>query len=177
MPLNIHLINTYRAPSELFVDGDVLLSQEGTTQGNPLVMLMYAVATIPLIRKLKDSVNEVYLMWYADNASGAGKLHELREWWDQINIAGPNFGYFTNASKTWLVTKEDYLAVAAVAFADTDMKVTSDGRPYLRVALGKEGYIQSFVSNKVQQWAGELEQLAMITRSQPHAAHAAFTHG
>ena len=171
------LINTYRAPSELFVDGDVLLSQEGTTQGDPLAMPMYALATIPLIRKLKDSVNEVYQVWYADDASGAGKIHELREWWDQINIAGPKFGYFTNASKTWLVTKEDHLADAMVAFTDTDVKVTSDGRPYLGVALGKEEYIQSFVLNKVQQWAGELEQLAKIARSQPHAAHAAFTHG
>ena len=30
------LINTYRAPSELYVHGDVLLSREGTTQGDPL---------------------------------------------------------------------------------------------------------------------------------------------
>ena len=30
------LINTYRALSELFVDGDVFLSQGGTTQGDPL---------------------------------------------------------------------------------------------------------------------------------------------
>ena len=39
------LINTYRAPTELFVDGDTLLSQEGTTQGDPLAMPMYALAT------------------------------------------------------------------------------------------------------------------------------------
>ncbi len=32
------LINTYRAPSELFIDGEVLLSREGTTQGDPLAM-------------------------------------------------------------------------------------------------------------------------------------------
>ena len=104
------LINTYRAPSELFVDGDVLLSQEGMTQGDPLAMPMYALATILLIRKLKDSVNEVYQVWYADDASGAGKIHKLRKWWDQIDLARPKFGYFTNASKTWFVTKEDYLA-------------------------------------------------------------------
>lgn len=41
------LINTYRTPSELYVDGNVLLSQEGTTQGDPLAMPMYALATIP----------------------------------------------------------------------------------------------------------------------------------
>ena len=171
------LINTYRAPSELFVDGDVLLSREGTTQGDPLAMPMYALATIPFIRKLKDRVNDVSQVWYADDASGAGKLHRLREWWDQINTLGPKFGYFTNASKTWLVTKEDYLSAASAAFADTGVKVTSEGRPYLGAALGTEEYMKAFVADKVQQWAGELEQLATIARSQPHAAHAAFTHG
>ena len=35
-----------------------------------------------------------------------------------------------------------------------------------------------FVADKVQQWVGELEhvQLATIAYTQPHAAHAAFTH-
>ena len=32
------LINNYRAPSELYIDGDVLLSCERTTQGDPLAM-------------------------------------------------------------------------------------------------------------------------------------------
>ena len=109
------LINTYRAPLELYVDGDVLLSREGTTQGDPLAMPMYALATIPLIRNLRDSVS--------------------------------------------------------------DVKVTSEGRPYLEAALDTEEYIHEFVTNKVQQWARELEQLATIVRSQPHAAHAAFTNG
>ena len=49
-PLSTILINTYRAPTELFVDGDTILSQEGTTQGDPLAMPMYALATIPLIQ-------------------------------------------------------------------------------------------------------------------------------
>ena len=53
------LINTYRAPSELYVDGDVLFSQEGTTQGDLLAMPMYTLATIPLIKKLKSNVNDV----------------------------------------------------------------------------------------------------------------------
>ena len=43
------LPNTYRKPSELFVDGQVLRSEEGTTQSDPLAMPMYALATISLI--------------------------------------------------------------------------------------------------------------------------------
>ena len=113
------LINTYRAPSELYVDGDVLLSREGTTQGDPLAMPMYALATIPLIRNLKNSVSDISQVWYADDASGAGKITRLCEWWDQLNALGPKFGYFTNASKTWLVTKENCLSTAANIFTDT----------------------------------------------------------
>ena len=30
------LINTYRSPTELFADGSTILSQEGTSQGDPL---------------------------------------------------------------------------------------------------------------------------------------------
>ena len=171
------LINTYRAPSQLYVDGDVLLSQEGTTQGDPLAMPMYALATIPLIRKLKNNVNDVKQVWYADDASGAGKINRLHEWWDLINTEGPKYGYFTNANKTWLVSKEECLLTAAAVFADTGVKVTSEGRPYLGTALGTEEYIQMFVRDKVLQWIGELEQLATIAHSQPHAAYTAFTHG
>ena len=45
------LINTYRDPACLFVDGDVLYSEEGTTQGDPLAIPLYALATVPLIKK------------------------------------------------------------------------------------------------------------------------------
>ena len=34
------LINTYRSKSELFINGETILSREGTTQGDPLAMAM-----------------------------------------------------------------------------------------------------------------------------------------
>ena len=78
---------------------------------------------------------------------------------------------------TWLVTKEDCLSRAAAAFADINVKVTSEGRPYLEAALGTKEYIQKFVSDRVQQWAEELDQLATIAHTQPHVAHAEMIHG
>ena len=68
-PLATTLINTYRNSSELFIDGEVILSQEGTTQGNPpLAMPFYALATIPLIEKLISARS----VWYADDAAAFG---------------------------------------------------------------------------------------------------------
>ena len=47
------LINCYRFNVQLFIDNDSLSSEEGTTQGDPLAMAMYALGVLPLIRDLK----------------------------------------------------------------------------------------------------------------------------
>ena len=41
------LINSYRSAAALYIAGDMLLSKEGTTQGDPLTIPMYALATLP----------------------------------------------------------------------------------------------------------------------------------
>ena len=76
-PLTTVLINSYRTEAYLFVDGDVIKSREGTIQGDPLVMPMYAIATIPMIKRLNATVNQV---WYADNAAGMGQIDQTRSW-------------------------------------------------------------------------------------------------
>ncbi len=121
------LMNTYRGPSELFIDGEVIYSQEGITQGDPLAMPMYAVATLPLIKRLPKSATQV---WYADDGSALGTVTNLREWWDELARLGPGYGYFPNPSKTWLDTKEDCHSNAVAAFEGTNINVTSSGRPY-----------------------------------------------
>ena len=112
------LINTYRKPSHLYMDGSTLLSQEGTTQGDPLAMSMYAIGIIPLIQKVSCGVKQV---WYADDATAAGQLKPIRQWWDNLHGLGPNFGYFVNSSKTTLIVKEHHLAEAMKVFENTNI--------------------------------------------------------
>ena len=77
------LINTYREDVQHFIDGKVLLSQKGTTQGDPLAMAMYAVAITPLIHHLEG--REIRQVWFADDGTMGGNLTHLKMWWDNIS--------------------------------------------------------------------------------------------
>ena len=99
------LINTYRVPVYLLVaGGGRLVSKEGTTQGDPLAMGMYALGIQPLLNRLEGLARQV---WCTDDATGAGSLAQVRDWWSGIVTHGPAYGFEANANKTWLIVKED----------------------------------------------------------------------
>ena len=80
-----YVINTYRAPARLFVvGGSELKSAEGTTQGDPLAMSMYAISLQPLLHNRSTAKQ----CWFADDATGAGTLEEVKQWWDELRQAG-----------------------------------------------------------------------------------------
>ncbi len=167
IPYNSGYINTYREDINLYIDGETLLSQEGTTQGDPLAMAMYAIAVNPLINNLKrDTMKQV---WFADDASAVGNLSDLRGWWDRLTKVGPDYGYFPNASKTWLIVKEGQLEKAKTTFQGTDVTTTEEGKRYLGSAIGKRSFLETYVEQKVDTWVEELKRLSSIAISQPHA--------
>ena len=137
-------------------------------------MSMYALATIPLIIKLNCNTKQIC---YADDVAATGKMANLCVWWDQLTKEGPNFGYFPNPSKTWLVTKKGCHDAETPAFADMGVNITSEGRPYLGAAIGSEGFVENYVKSKVSSWHSILLKLATIATTQLQAAYSALTHG
>ncbi|XP_044169682.1 uncharacterized protein LOC122953779 [Acropora millepora] len=77
-----YAINTY---------GQKLRSSEGTTQGDPLAMSLYAISLQPLITRLqvKSAASQC---WYADDATGCGSLGNVKTWWDELMHLGAVLG-------------------------------------------------------------------------------------
>ena len=174
-PLGQVLINTYRSPIPLCVTGSgEMASTEGTTQGDPLAMAMYALAISPLINKLNQLCPDVKQVWYADEATGAATCTKLRGWWDELSNHGPLYGYYPNARKTHLIVKEEHEVSAKEIFDGTGVLITAEGERHLGAAIGSRSFAEKYVNNKVENWIEEIKRLAKAAVSQPHAAYAAF---
>ena len=113
----------YITASRLLVKGGKEISSvEATTQGDPIAMPLSAVAITPLLQMIKlDEAYEVRQAAFADDLSVAGKLTQLRKWWDNIVIYGPPLGYFPRADKSWpwLIFKPNLEQSAKEIFAGT----------------------------------------------------------
>ena len=163
-------MNMYRSDPALFIEGETIVSKEGTTQGDPIAMAMYAIGTLPLIQQLASSTQATQV-WYADDSAAGGKLTQIRQWWERLCELGLGFGYFANPTKTWLVVKEEFYEEAVRHFNDTNIQITTEGRRYLGSSIGNEDFKEAFVRKKVEEWRLELKKLAKVARSQPQAAY------
>ena len=98
------VINCYNQNARLFVmGGREIESQEGTTQGDPASMPVYALATVPLLGSVLT--NDTKQAAYADDLISADKLQPLLTWWEKLLKVAPNVGYYPKPSKSWLIVK------------------------------------------------------------------------
>ena len=168
-----------RTPARLFLsNGNEIESAEGTTQGCPLAMPFYGISVKPIITKLRQAVPNVFQVWLADDATGAGNLNELKKWWDLIVKEGEKFGYFVKPSKSWLILKNpEKLNETKALFESSPINITTAGKRHLGASLGSNDFKQEYIDEKVQKWCGRIQKLSEIAKSQPHVAYAAYIHG
>ena len=175
--ISVFAINTYRIPTRMFiVGGKEVLSVEGTTQGDPLSMGVYALSIQPLITALQTTSN-TRQCWYADDASGVGSLDEIKKWWDTLIAIGPEFGYFPNAKKCWIIVKPEKEEYAKEVLKTTAINITSEGHKHLGAVIGSKEYRKGYINEKVSEWVGELLKLADFAATEPQACYSAYMFG
>ena len=80
--------------------------------------------------------------WFADEASGAGSIMEIRTWRDALSTLGPDFVYFPNDRKScWIIAKPAKEESVREAFKDASINVTVQGQKHLGAAIGSREYL------------------------------------
>ena len=80
----IYVENCYTLPSRLFIIGGTeIQSSEGTTQGDPIAMPIYALSVILLMLMVSEITNrntnsDAKMVAYADDFSAAGSISSLK---------------------------------------------------------------------------------------------------
>ena len=118
---------------------------------------MYAITLTPQIDRVTQT-------WYADDAAATSDISTLHKRWGQLINSGPAYGYIVNASKSQLIVKASHnqLSEALNIFEDTQVNLTSTGKPHFEAPLGTHEFIELFVKRKLQTWSDELIKLATI---------------
>ena len=109
----------------------IINSREGVTQGDPFAMVMYAIGTLPLIRRVRKQAIDAKHSWYADDSSVVGRFPDLKRVYSALSIWGVNYGYIPNSSKTKIIVPEHRLAAAQQYFnteSRLNFEVQSDAR-------------------------------------------------
>jgi len=183
------LINFYRTPTRILMNRDgfyELSSREGTTQGCPLAMAMYALALVPLSKHLQPICKQV---WYADDATGCDKLAVMRTWFDELCEVGPSYGYFPKPEKCILVVKPGRLELAQQIFRgtkvlvqaegskDSGVEINCEGTRHLGAAVGNPDFKEGYVKKKVDSWIKVVQKLAEVAATPPHSRRACRVSG
>ena len=180
-PIQVFLHNHYQKAAKLSVststEPEIMLSEEGCTQGDPAAMAFYALGVKPLVDELSICINKQLCQqsWYADDSNAIGKLVEIKVWWQKLVSVGPKFGYFPKPSKTVLIIKDHSLMEQAKAlFSDTGIEITTLGQRHLGAVIGSETCKNTYVSSKVEKWVEDIVELSKIAVEEPQAALSAY---
>ena len=168
-----YLHNTYQVPTRQYIsgskEGQLIMSKEGSTQGDTAAMPMFGINTRPIIESLHETTDAMQI-WYADDGCAGGTLEEVLSWWNHLCAIGGEYGYQPTARKTWLIVKDpSNLPKAQKMFNPMNdsngVQITVKGNRHLGAVLGTTEFREEYVSNKVSKWVEDVKNLALIAKS------------
>ena len=114
---------------------------------------------------------------FADDFTVAGKINEIKLYWDALCNIGPKYGYFPKPEKSYLIVKEQHSNKANKIFEHSNVKITSTGQRHLGAVIGNLDYKNKYVNEKVNSLIDQISTLSKIALMEPQAAYSAFSVG
>ena len=111
-------------------------------------------------------------VWLADDALSAGKVKDLKKWWDIIRLGGEKINYFVNESKSWIIIKDLTKLEEVKEQFGNSINFTTGGKRHLGAVIGSKRFTEEYANDKVEKWCQEFERLIKIAEKQPRAAYA-----
>ena len=169
--ISTFLNNVYKSPTPFYIKQHIIMSREGTMQGDVAAMQMYSIATKPMVYEDETNTKKSF---YADDGAGAGTLEMVLEWWTSFLALGPKYGCFPNASRTILLVKSEHYERALQIFAGSGVNMTTDATKYLGGNVGPKETCDQLTRGKVGTLITHLEKLSELAKAEPHATYSYF---
>ena len=142
--------------------GAEIQSTEGKMQGDNRTMFFSVIVTIQIQQLFRTPVDNVKQVWLEDEATSAGSLKPLKNWWTNIISEGGRIGYYVNEKKLWLIIKNEALLENATnLLSDNKVNITTEGKRYLGAAISSNEFRKKYVNEKVSKLCEELKALVL----------------
>jgi hypothetical protein len=153
-----------------------ILSEEGLSQGDPLAMILYGVALLPLVEGLRQAVPEATTPWFADDSAAIGKMTVCAKCLEYLSQHGLTYEYYIEPEKTHVICTQEEEPKAKAAFLSRGLVVNFlRGKWYLGGFIGSKMEREKWVRENVLKWADGVKILASIAKRHPQTAYAGFT--
>lgn len=169
--------NCYRHSGQLILRRqgracETLLSKEGVTQGDPLSMILYGVALLPLTESLRAEEPTVLQPWYADDAAMVGPVDAIARAMRLLEARGPARGYYPEPAKSIFVPdKAEQADDCRTRLQELQFQHKAGAR-YVGGFVGTEEARQEWLLPQIQNWIYGVEKLASVAKRYPQTAYA-----
>jgi hypothetical protein len=130
----------------------LLLSRQGTQHGDPLGMLLYALAIQPLVVRIKSECDLELNLWYADDGTSVGSVAEVAKAYQILKDEGPKYFFFLVPHKTslwWLTMDCERLRLLLDFRLDVDVnELPLTGIVLLGSPVGSDAFVKQHLSAK-----------------------------
>ena len=100
------------------------------------------------------------MVGFPDDVTASGYLEALRRWWDTLMQIGPNYGYYAQPTKSWLIVKENKLEEATWVFVGTNIQISTEVKRHLGPVIETEENKKNYINDKIHEWTKEINMLA-----------------